>query len=109
MELTVDDIRLLVELFYLPYENGRNVQQAYANFYWLRFHSNYPSYANQWRDRALLFDQFAQSIANLLKKLLSIRNRALLYEIYFYILDMNSTIDLCSKYLHWIRKTNIVE
>jgi hypothetical protein len=39
-DLTLDDIRLLVELFYLPYENGSNVQQIYLNFSWLRFNSN---------------------------------------------------------------------
>ena len=39
-ELTIDHIRLLVELFYLPYQNGPNVQLNYSNFYWLRFHSN---------------------------------------------------------------------
>jgi hypothetical protein len=39
-DLTLDDIRLLVELFYLPYQNGSNVQQIYLNFSWLRFNSN---------------------------------------------------------------------
>ena len=39
-ELTVDDIRLLVELFYLPYEHGANAQQMFCDFYWLRY--NYP-------------------------------------------------------------------
>ncbi len=39
-DLTLDDIRLLVELFYLPYQNGRNAQQMFEHFYWLRFNSN---------------------------------------------------------------------
>ena len=40
-ELTMDDIRLLVELFYLPYEYGTLAQQMLLDFYWLRF--NYSS------------------------------------------------------------------
>ncbi len=34
----------------------------------------------------------------------SIHNRAILYDLYHHILDINSTIDLCSKYLRWIDK-----
>ena len=36
-ELTLADLRLLVELFYLPYEHGNNVQQMLMDFHWLRF------------------------------------------------------------------------
>ena len=36
-ELTLDDVRFLVELFYLPYEHGPNVQQIFLAFHWLRF------------------------------------------------------------------------
>jgi hypothetical protein len=39
-DLTLDDIRLLVELFYLPYQHGPNVQQIFFDFYWLRFNYN---------------------------------------------------------------------
>ncbi|CAF5055775.1 unnamed protein product, partial [Rotaria sp. Silwood1] len=42
--LTIDDIRLLVELFYLPYQHGPNIQQVFMDFYWLRF--NYNQYKN---------------------------------------------------------------
>lgn len=40
-ELTIEDIRLLVELFFLPYEHGPTAQQMFLDFYWLRF--NYSS------------------------------------------------------------------
>ena len=39
-DLTLDDIKLLVQLFYLPYEHGSNAQQIFINFHWLRFNSN---------------------------------------------------------------------
>lgn len=39
-ELTLDDIRLLVEFFYLPYQYGINAQKIFLDFYWLRFNYN---------------------------------------------------------------------
>lgn len=36
-DLTIEDLRLLVDLFYLPYENGPSAQQIFLDFYWLRF------------------------------------------------------------------------
>lgn len=47
-ELTLDDIRLLVELFYLPYEYGPHAQQMLVDFYWLRFHYSRNAKVNRW-------------------------------------------------------------
>ncbi|CAF4421159.1 unnamed protein product, partial [Adineta steineri] len=57
---------------------------------------------NEWRSRALLFHENAKNSGRLLQKMVAIHNRALLYDVYNYIHDINSTMDLCSKYLHWI-------
>ncbi|CAF1317521.1 unnamed protein product [Adineta steineri] len=102
LDLTIDDIRLLVELFYLPYEHGANAQQIFMNFHWLRFNYKSNENLNEWRCRALLFHENAKNIGRLLQKMVAIHNRALLYDVYNYVNDINSTISLCSKYLHWI-------
>lgn len=39
-DFTLDDIRLLVDLFYLPYQNGSRAQQIFLDFFWLRFNSS---------------------------------------------------------------------
>lgn len=39
-ELTIDDIRLFVHLFYLPYQHGLIGQQMFIDFHWLRFNYN---------------------------------------------------------------------
>ncbi len=57
---------------------------------------------NDWHCRVLLFDNYTKRVSRLFEKLICIDNRALLYDIYNYIHDINSTMDLCSKYLHWI-------
>ena len=46
-DLTFDHIRLLVELFYLPYQHGPNAQQMFSLFYWLRFNYNSQENVNQ--------------------------------------------------------------
>lgn len=33
-DLTFDDLRLLIDLFYLPYENGPSAQQIFLDFHW---------------------------------------------------------------------------
>ena len=108
-DFTIDDLRLLVDLFYLPYENGMRAQEIFLDFYWLRFH--YPSHGKvnrssapleQWRCRASAFHESAKMVNRLVQRLTTIANRSLLYDVYHYVNDMNATISLCSKYLHWI-------
>jgi hypothetical protein len=55
-DLTLDDIRLLVELFYLPYEYGPNAQQMFVDFYWLRF--NYSTTINEKVDSLFLLFRY---------------------------------------------------
>jgi hypothetical protein len=64
-DLTLDLIRLLVELFYLSYQNGPNTQQMFSLFYWLRYNYNCEE-INQWRSRALLFDNYDKNVSSLL-------------------------------------------
>ena len=109
-DLTIDDLRLLVDLFYLPYENGMRAQEIFLDFYWLRFH--YPSHGKahrssssqleQWRCRASVFHESAKMVNRLVQRLTTIANRSLLYDVYHYVNDMNATISLCSKFLHWM-------
>ena len=37
-KLTIDELTLLVHLFYLPYEHGWRAQQMFNEFQWLRIH-----------------------------------------------------------------------
>lgn len=118
-DLTIDDLRLLVELFYLPYENGPYAQQMFIDFYWLRFNYarndkvfflnsiyfieiNYLFKINEWRSRASSFHNYAKNVNRLVQRLTTIHNRSLLYDLYNYVSDISSTISLCSRYLHWI-------
>ena len=37
-----DDVKLLIDLFYLPYQNGVTAQKLLNDFYWLRFYCDLP-------------------------------------------------------------------
>ncbi|CAF4456543.1 unnamed protein product, partial [Rotaria magnacalcarata] len=93
-DLTLDDIRLLVELFYLPYEHGPNTQQMFIDFYWLRFNYSRNEKLNEWHCRASSFHNNAKNVGRLVQRLTTIHNRSLLYDIYNYASDISSTISL---------------
>lgn len=59
---------------------------------------------NEWRCRASSFHDHAKSVVCLTRRLTTIHNRSLLYDVYNYVSDMSSTLTLCSRYLHWIGK-----
>ncbi|CAF0851880.1 unnamed protein product, partial [Didymodactylos carnosus] len=109
--LTIDDLRLLVELFYLPYEHGQIGIQLLQEFHWLKTNKQQQQQTNtrrnmaqieEWRDRSLKFHNIRKSIGKMVQRLTTIQNRSLLYELYSYASDINSTISLCSQYLKWM-------
>ncbi|CAF1059131.1 unnamed protein product, partial [Didymodactylos carnosus] len=108
--LTIDDLRLLVDLFYLPYEHGQIAIQLLQEFHWLKvdkpsqLHTNTrqnSTKTEEWRSRLLKFNSIRKSIGKMVQRLTTIQNRSLLYELYNYASDINSTISLCSQYLKW--------
>lgn len=48
--LTLEDLTLLAELFYLPYEHGPKAVQMLKEFNWLRANSNYVSVNSKAKD-----------------------------------------------------------
>jgi len=101
-DLTFEDLRLLIDLFYLPYENGPSAQQIFLDFHWCTTNYSPIENLNQWRCRASTFHNYTKTINRLVQRLITIPNRSLLYDLYGYITDMNSTLSLCSRYLHWM-------
>ncbi|CAF4123889.1 unnamed protein product, partial [Rotaria sordida] len=90
-DLTLDDIRLLVELFYLPYEHRPNAQQMFIVFYWLRFNYDQNKKLNEWRCRTSVFHTNVKNFNHFVQRLTTIHSRSLLYNVYNYVIDINST------------------
>ncbi|OTF83142.1 hypothetical protein BLA29_014298, partial [Euroglyphus maynei] len=103
--LTYEDIALLVDLFYLPFEHGAQGVQILQEFYWLKNNgfivseyrrkrqtsneqTNVSAEINEWYERAAKFNDMTMLIGRLLTRLTFCKNRSLLYELYPYVWDI---------------------
>lgn len=114
--LTYDDVSLLVDLFYLPFEHGSQGVQILHEFHWLKSNgyivSDYrrkrnnelvaTSEVNEWYERASKFNDITHKIGRLLTRLTFCKNRSLLYELYPYVWDIKGVISLLNSYVKWI-------
>ncbi|UXI20010.1 Exportin-7 [Sarcoptes scabiei] len=114
--LTYEDIALLVDLFYLPFEHGAQGVQILQEFHWLKTNGyivseyrrkcsidrNANPDINEWYDRAAKFNELTIMIGRLLTRLTFCKNRSLLYELYPYVWDIKGVISLLNSYVKWI-------
>lgn len=108
-KLTVDDISLMVDLFYLPFEHGTQGEWLLNEFQWLKANSHViqpekPSNVNnddliEWQRRAKKFDEMNLSVSRLYTRMSYIRNRCLHHEFYPYISDINGVVSLLNSYV----------
>lgn len=115
-EINYEDIKFLVDLFYLPFEHGSGGLKLLNEFNWLinnaHVIANYrakkainPDKSTEvveWYDKASRFEKSADCVARLLNKLILCKNRCLIYELYPYLWDMNTVISLLNSYIKWL-------
>lgn len=120
--LIYEDIALLVDLFYLPFEHGIQGIQILQEFHWLKTNgyivSEYrrkrsnetvvTSEINEWYDRAAKFNEMTLMIGRLLTRLTFCKNRSLLYDLYPYVWDIKGVISLLNSYVKWIGKQTLL-
>ncbi|CAL8115404.1 unnamed protein product [Orchesella dallaii] len=111
-ELTVEDLRLLCDLFYLPFEHGGQGLLLLHDFQWLKTNSNLvagiaeadkskPEVA-EWFERANKFTTLTKNVNKICLKLNNIPNRELLYELYPYFWDLRGVTSLMNSYITWL-------
>lgn len=114
--LSIDDVALLVDLFYLPFEHGPKGLQLLNEFNWLRSNSNVlnkllgekkskdePSAeVQEWHERARKFEQMSNTVKQLLSKLTFCKNRCLVHELYPYVWDVRGLVCLLNAYVKWL-------
>ncbi|XP_042870667.1 protein O-GlcNAcase-like isoform X2 [Penaeus japonicus] len=113
-ELTVDDLQLLADLFYLPFEHGKQGLNILNEFNWLKMNSHLvidhkksdeetpKPEVQEWFDRAAKFDETAKNVKKMSNRLNKVKNRSLLYDIYPYVWDMHGVISLLNSYVKWL-------
>lgn len=114
--LNYEDVALLVDLFYLPFEHGSQGIQILQEFHWLKTNGfivseyrrkrnseqNTNLEINEWYDRAAKFNEITLLIGRLLTRLTFCKNRSLLYDLYPYVWDIKGVISLLNSYVKWI-------
>ncbi|CAH1782880.1 unnamed protein product [Owenia fusiformis] len=115
--LSTSDVILLADLFYLPFEHGKQACQLMNKFHWLKSHAHYVAgithndserqqevklQVDEWQQKAKDFEGIVKRVGNLARKMTKIPNRSLLYDIYPYIWDIRGTLSLMSSFVNWL-------
>ncbi|XP_055021448.1 protein O-GlcNAcase isoform X2 [Boleophthalmus pectinirostris] len=109
--LTIEDLGLLAELFYLPYEHGPKAMQMLKEFNWLRANSSVVSVnckrkddekMTEWKTRAEKFEEMCCSVIHMFTRLSNSANRTILYDLYPYIWDIKSIISMVKSFVQWL-------
>lgn len=114
-QLLESDVVLLIDLFYLPFEHGKQGLKILQEFHWLKSHGHLvcqnprkksaaseTSEIQEWFSRASKFDAMTQAVGKLLMRITYCPNRSLLYNLYPYIWDIKGVISMLNSYLKWI-------
>ncbi|XP_072388676.1 protein O-GlcNAcase isoform X2 [Diabrotica undecimpunctata] len=113
ISLTCDDLALLCDLFYLPFEHGGQGLQLLQEFNWLKSNAHLVIIANQredksspevqeWFTRAEKMNEISQAMNRLFEHMSTCNNRELLYDLYSYIWDMRAVVSLLNSYVKWL-------
>ncbi|NXC49162.1 OGA GlcNAcase, partial [Penelope pileata] len=109
--LTLEEVRMLVELFYLPYHHGPQAQRLLEHLQWIR--ANSPSVGvpaqspsshggAQWRGRARSFQQLCAQTCRLHSRFVRSAGRALLYDLHSYLWDIRNMLLAASAFVLWL-------
>ncbi|KAM3622768.1 uncharacterized protein V6R79_002877 [Siganus canaliculatus] len=98
--LTLSDLKLLSELFYLPYEHGSTARTMLQELDWLKSHSLAATgKTDEWCSRARQFDDMCEAVVQMFNRLSNAPNRSILYDLYNYICDIKSGVGLARSYV----------
>lgn len=61
----------------------------------------------EWIEKSAKFEEMSNSVKKMAEKLLKVKNRSLLYELYPYVWDMRGVISLLNSYVQWLGKNRI--
>ncbi|KAK9501522.1 hypothetical protein O3M35_012229 [Rhynocoris fuscipes] len=108
-QLTTEDITLLCDLFYLPFEHGTQGIQLLQEFHWLHTNAHLVATSShtkpevdEWHERAKKLEEMSDNVNRLFHKLNGISNKELMYELYPYIWEIRAVISTLNSYIKWL-------
>jgi len=96
--VTLRDLELLGDMFYLPYESGQRAKQLLNDFT-----SLLRTPPDHWGRTFTRFDQSCLDISALLAKVTELNDRDLCYALYRHLWDIKEEVTLMSVYIHWLK------
>lgn len=110
--MTYEDVSLLCDLFYLPFEHGKQGLALLNEFQWLKINANILSgkktidpddlEVEEWFRRSDKLVKLADAIFLLTRKLASCVNRELCYDLFTYAWEITSVISIYIAYVKWL-------
>uniref|UniRef100_A0A8D0H4A6 Protein O-GlcNAcase n=1 Tax=Sphenodon punctatus TaxID=8508 RepID=A0A8D0H4A6_SPHPU len=109
--VTLEDLQLLADLFYLPYEHGPKGAQMLREFQWLRANSSVVSVnckgkdsekIEEWHSRAAKFEEMCSLVMGMFTRLSNCANRTILYDMYSYVWDIKSIMSMVKSFVQWL-------
>ncbi|ETE69126.1 Bifunctional protein NCOAT [Ophiophagus hannah] len=104
--VALEDLQLLADLFYLPYEHGPKGAQMLREFQWLRANSSVVSVNCKGKDsekaRAAKFEEMCSLVMGMFTRLSNCANRTILYDMYSYVWDIKSIMSMVKSFVQWL-------
>lgn len=111
--ITYDDILLLCDLFYLPFEHGKQAIQLLNEFQYLKTNANVLSGSRksassdepevqEWFRRSDKLLKLGDAIFLLTRRIASCVNRELCYDLFTYAWEISSVISIYIAYVKWL-------
>jgi protein O-GlcNAcase/histone acetyltransferase len=111
-KITYDDILLLCDLFYLPFEHGKQGLSIMTEFHWLKINAYHLSdiqatnspktEIQEWFERKEKFLKVCDSVFVLTRKIALCVNRELCHDLYTYCWEISTVMSICSSYVQWL-------
>ncbi|XP_039956052.1 protein O-GlcNAcase isoform X2 [Bactrocera tryoni] len=120
--ITVEDLYLLCDLFYLPFEHGNRGFKLLNEFNWLKSNASVllgndktvrkcsnadgavspkPEVA-EWMQRAESFSKHCNSVHELLRKIANCANKEICHDLFSYVWDIAGTLTLLNAFVKWL-------
>ncbi|XP_036392209.1 protein O-GlcNAcase-like isoform X1 [Megalops cyprinoides] len=107
--LTLDDLTLMADLFYLPYEHGPRAVRMLQELHWVRTNAGVLSHrgketekAAEWRSRMEEFVEMYEAVNKMFTRVCNSANRSIVYDLYPYILEIKSITSVAKQFVEWL-------
>ena len=112
--ISYEDLRTIVDLFYLPFEHGSFATKLLMDVVWLRNNAyiicdakKAPNEKNleagkEWSERAEKCKAHITAYFNTMDRFCAIPNKAIVYDLFPYLWDMKSVLSLLKSFINWL-------